>query len=84
MTFNNKDFTDKFKFSKGFKFELDFEDYGVKGRDSKGNIVSKHTIAKVSYKEKSTISSSSVDDINKIEVNDESELPNDEPQTKLF
>ena len=52
--------------------------------DSKGNIVSKHTIAKVSYKEKSTISSSSIDDINKIEVNDENELPNDEPQTKLF
>ena len=66
------------------EFDLDFEDYGVKGRDSKGNIVSKHTIAKVSYKEKSTISSSSIDDINKIEVNDENELPNDEPQTKLF
>ena len=66
------------------EFDLDFEDYGIKGRDSKGNIVSKHTIAKVSYKEKSTISSSSIDDINKIEVNDESELPNDEPQTKLF
>ena len=66
------------------EFDLDFEDYGIKGRDSKGNIVSKHTIAKVSYKEKSTISSSSIDDINKIEVKDESELPNDEPQTKLF
>jgi len=66
------------------EFDLDFEDYGVKGRDSKGNIVSKHTIAKVSYKEKSTISSSSIEDINKIEVNDENELPNDEPQTKLF
>ena len=66
------------------EFDLDFEDYGVKGRDSKGNIVSKPTIAKVSYKEKSTISSSSIDDINKIEVNDENELPNDEPQTKLF
>ena len=66
------------------EFDLDFEDYGIKGRDSKGNIVSKHTIAKVSYKEKSTISSSSIDDINKIEVNDENELPNDEPQTKLF
>ncbi len=66
------------------EFELDFEDYGVKGRDSKGNIVSKHAISKVSYKEKSTISSSSMADINKIEVNDESELPNDEPQTKLF
>ena len=64
--------------------ELDFEDYGVKGRDSKGNIVSKHSISKVSYKEKSTISSSSIADINKIEVNDESELPNDETQTKLF
>ena len=66
------------------EFDLDFEDYGIKGRDSKGNIVSKHTIAKVSYKEKSTISSSSIEDINKIEVNDENELPNDEPQTKLF
>ena len=66
------------------EFELDFEDYGVKGRDSKGNIVSKHSISKVSYKEKSTISSSSIADINKIEVNDESELPNDETQTKLF
>ena len=66
------------------EFDLDFEDYGIKGRDSKGNIVSKHTIAKVSYKEKSTISSSSIDDISKIEVNDENELPNDEPQTKLF
>ena len=66
------------------EFDLDFEDYGVKGRDAKGNIVSKHTIAKVSYKEKSTISSSSIDDINKIEVNDENELPNDEPQPKLF
>ena len=66
------------------EFDLDFEDYGVKGRDSKGNIVSKHSIAKVSYKEKSTISSSSIEDINKIEVNDENELPNDEPQTKLF
>ena len=66
------------------EFDLDFEDYGVNGRDSKGNIVSKHTIAKVSYKEKSTISSSSIEDINKIEVNDENELPNDEPQTKLF
>ena len=66
------------------EFDLDFEDYGIKGRDSKGNIVSKHTIAKVSYKEKSTISSSSIDDINKIEVNDENELHNDEPQTKLF
>ncbi len=66
------------------EFELDFEDYGVKGRDSKGNIVSKHAISKVSYKEKSTISSSSIADINKIEVNDESELPNDETQTKLF
>ena len=66
------------------EFDLDFEDYGIKGRDSKGNIVIKHTIAKVSYKEKSTISSSSIEDINKIEVNDENELPNDEPQTKLF
>jgi len=66
------------------EYPLDFEDYTIKGRDSKGNIVNKYAIAKVSYIEKSTISSTSIDDINKIEVNDESELPNDEPQTKLF
>ena len=66
------------------EFKLDFEDYGIKGRDSKGNIVSKHAVAKVSYKEKSTISLNSIDDINKIEVKDEKELPNNEPQAKLF
>ena len=66
------------------EFELDFEDYGVKGRDSKGNIVSKYVISKVSYKEKSKISGASADDINKIEVTDEKEVSDDEPQGKLF
>jgi len=66
------------------EFELDFEDYGVKGRDSKGNIVSKYVISKVSYKEKSKISVASTDDINKIEVTDEKEVSDDEPQGKLF
>ena len=66
------------------EFELDFEDYGVKGRDSKGNIVSKYVISKVSYKEKSKISGASTDDINKIEVTDEKEVSDDEPQGKLF
>jgi len=66
------------------EFELDFEDYTVKGRDSKGNIVSKYVISKVSYKEKSKISTASIDDINKIEVQEEKEIPDDEPQGKLF
>ena len=66
------------------EFELDFEDYGVKGRDSKGNIVSKYVISKVSYKEKSKISGASTDDINKIEVTDEKEVSDDESQGKLF
>jgi len=66
------------------EFELDFEDYTVKGRDSKGNIVSKYVISKVSYKEKSKISTASIDDINKIEVQEEKEMPDDEPQGKLF
>ena len=66
------------------EFELDFEDYAVKGRDSKGNIVSKYVISKVSYKGKSKISTASIDDINKIEVQEEKEISDDEPQGKLF
>ena len=66
------------------EFELDFEDYTVKGRDSKGNIVSKYVISKVSYKGKSKISTASIDDINKIEVQEEKEISDDEPQGKLF
>ena len=65
------------------EYEVDFEDYTIKGRDSKGNIVNKHTIAKVSYKEKSTISLASKEDVNEIEVTDEKQISEDEPQTKL-
>ena len=36
------------------------------------------------YQSKINSKLTQVDDINKIEVNDENELPNDEPQTKLF
>lgn len=65
------------------EYEVDFEDYTIKGRDSKGNIATKHTIAKVSYKEKSTISLASKEDVNEIEVTDEKQISEDEPQTKL-
>ena len=65
------------------EYEVDFEDYTIKGRDSKGNIATKHTIAKVSYKEKSTISLASKEDVNEIEVTDEKQISDDKPQTKL-
>ena len=65
------------------EYPVDFEDYTIKGRDSKGNIATKHTIAKVSYKEKSTISLASKEDVNEIEVTDEKQISNDKPQTKL-
>ena len=65
------------------EYEVDFEDYTIKGRDSKGNIATKYTIAKVSYKEKSTISLASKEDVNEIEVTDEKQISDDKPQTKL-
>ena len=65
------------------EYEVDFEDYTIKGRDSKGNIATKHTIAKVSYKEKSTISLASKEDVNEIEVTDEKQISDNKPQTKL-
>ena len=65
------------------EYEVDFEDYTIKGRDSKGNIATKHTLAKVSYKEKSTISLASKEDVNEIEVTDEKQISDDKPQTKL-
>ncbi|MFL2615636.1 MAG: DNA gyrase/topoisomerase IV subunit A, partial [Candidatus Marisimplicoccus sp.] len=36
---------------KKIKWEVDFADLAIKGRDSKGNIVTKYTIRKVSYRE---------------------------------
>ena len=66
------------------KFEQDFGDLILKGRDSKGNIVTKDSIRKVSYKSKASITEKNkkIDDI---EVQDEQQVSdeNDESQTKL-
>ena len=66
------------------KFEQDFGDLIIKGRDSKGNIVTKDSIRKVSYKSKGPITEKEkkIDDI---EVRDEQQVSeeNDEAQTKL-
>ena len=66
------------------KFEQDFGDLIIKGRDSKGNIVTKDSIRKVSYKSKASIAEKNkkIDDI---EVQDEQQVSdeNDEAQTKL-
>ena len=66
------------------KFEQDFGDLIIKGRDSKGNIVTKDSIRKVSYKSKGSITEKDkkIDDI---EVQDEQQVSdeNDEAQTKL-
>ena len=66
------------------KFEQDFGDLIIKGRDSKGNIVTKDSIRKVSYKSKASITEKNkkIDDI---EVQDEQQVSdeNDESQTIL-
>ena len=66
------------------KWEVDFADLAIKGRDSKGNIVTKYSIRKVSYREKNSIEKK-VKKIDEIEVNDEEQVSNDneENQTKL-
>ena len=65
------------------KFEQDFGDLIIKGRDSKGNIVTKDSIRKVSYKSKGSITEKNK--IDEIEVQDEQQVSdeNDEAQTKL-
>ena len=65
------------------KFEQDFGDLIIKGRDSKGNIVTKDSIRKVSYKSKGSITEKNK--IDEIEVQDEQQVSdeNDEEQTKL-
>ena len=69
---------------KKIKWEVDFADLGIKGRDSKGNIVTKYTIRKVSYREKNSIEKR-IKKIDEIEVNDEEQVSNnsEENQTKL-
>ena len=69
---------------KKIKWEVDFADLAIKGRDSKGNIVTKYTIRKVSYREKNSIEER-IKKIDEIEVNDEEQVSNnsEENQTKL-
>ena len=66
------------------KFEQDFGDLIIKGRDSKGNIVSKDSIKKVSYKSRGSVLKKD-NEIDNIEVKDEQQVSNenDETQTKL-
>ena len=69
---------------KKLKWEVDFADLTTKGRDSKGNIVTKYNVRKISYKEKNKISEK-IKKIKQIEVNDEQQVKSDddETQTKL-
>ncbi len=69
---------------KKLKWELDFADLTTKGRDSKGNIVTKYNVRKISYKEKNKIGEK-FKKIKQIEVNDEQQVQSndDETQTKL-
>jgi topoisomerase-4 subunit A len=69
---------------KKIKWEVDFADLATKGRDSKGNIVTKYTIRKVSYREKNSIEKI-IKKIDEIEVNDEEQISDNskENQTKL-
>ena len=69
---------------KKLKWELDFADLTTKGRDSKGNIVTKYNVRKISYKEKNKIGEK-IKKIRQIEVNDEQQVQSndDETQTKL-
>lgn len=69
---------------KKIKWEVDFADLAIKGRDSKGNIVTKYTIRKVSYREKNSIEKR-IKKIDEIEVNDEEQVSDNskENQTKL-
>lgn len=66
------------------RFEQDFGDLIIKGRDSKGNIVTKDSIRKVSYKSRGSISKKD-NEVENIEVKDEQQVSNenDESQTKL-
>ncbi len=69
---------------KKLKWEVDFADLTTKGRDSKGNIVTKYNVRKISYKEKNKIGEK-IKKIKQIEVNDEQQVNSndDETQTKL-
>ena len=71
---------------KKLKWEVDFADLSTKGRDSKGNIVTKYNVRKVSYKERNIIEER-VKEVRQIEVNDEQQVSSNDDdnlsQTKL-
>ena len=71
---------------KKLQWEVDFADLSTKGRDSKGNIVTKYNVRKVSYKERNIIGER-VKEVGQIEVNDEQQVSSNDDdnlsQTKL-
>ena len=69
---------------KKLKWELDFADLSTKGRDTKGNIVTKYLIRKISLKETNLIADK-IKKIKDIEVKDEQQVASDngQSQTKL-
>jgi topoisomerase-4 subunit A len=69
---------------KKLKWELDFADLSTKGRDTKGNIVTKYLIRKISLKETNLIADK-IKKIKDIEVKDEQQVSseNGQSQTKL-
>jgi topoisomerase-4 subunit A len=69
---------------KKLKWELDFADLSTKGRDTKGNIVTKYLIRKISLKETNLIDDK-IKKIKDIEVKDEQQVSseNGQSQTKL-
>ena len=64
------------------KMEVDFADLSTKGRDSKGNIVTKYNVRKVSYKERNIIGER-VKEVGQIEVNDEQQVSSNDDDDNL-
>jgi len=67
---------------KKLKWEVDFADLSTKGRDSKGNIVTKYNVRKVSYKERNIIGER-VKEVGQIEVNDEQQVSSNDDDDNL-
>ena len=67
---------------KKLKWEVDFADLSTKGRDSKGNIVTKYNVRKVSYKERNIIEER-VKEVGQIEVNDEQQVSSNDDDDNL-
>ena len=89
FSINNKDEADvvtvylrKRASLKKLKWEVDFADLSTKGRDSKGNIVTKYNVRKVSYKERNIIEER-VKEVGQIEVNDEQQVSSNDDDDNL-